>query len=173
MVHDELQFDALTTLLDFYAYIIIGYDYDSFSELGGSPYFSEAQNLVSLAQTSPSAGWQRSSTVPRNRAQLIADLLNPNYERLRRAFYMYHRQGLDLFLEDPDQARKNIAEALEMIQNTKRQTTNNLLFDTFFDAKYRELVSLFEDAPTEQRLQVYNLLAEIDPSHLTEYSKLQ
>lgn len=173
LVHDELQFDELTTLLDFYAYVILGYDYDSFSELGGTPYFTEAQNLVSLAQSSPSTGWQRSSTVPRNRAQLIADLLNPNYERLRRAFYLYHRQGLDIFLNDPDEARQNIVEALEMIQNTKRQTTNNLLFDTFFNAKYRELVALFEDAPTEQRLHVYNILAEIDPSHLTEYSNLQ
>lgn len=173
LVYDQLQFDALTTLLDFYAYIILGYDYDTFAQLGGTPYFSEAQNLVSLAQTTASSGWQRSSTVPRNRAQLVADLLNPNYEVLRRAFYQYHRLGLDLFLNDPAQARQNIVDALEMIQNAQRQTTNSLLFDTFFNAKYRELVSLFEDASTEQRLQVYNILAEIDPSHLTEYSKLQ
>lgn len=173
LVHDELQFDALTTLLDFYVYIILGYDYDTFSELGGSPYFSEAQNLVSLAQTTASAGWERSNAVPRNRAQLIADLLNPNYEILRQAFYTYHRLGLDLFLQDPDKARQNIVESLEMIQNAKRQTTNNLLFNTFFNAKYREIVSVFEDAPTETRLKVYNILAEVDPSHLTEYSKLQ
>lgn len=173
LVHDELQFDALATLLDYYAYVIIGYDYDSFSELGGSPYFSEAQNLVSLAQTSSSQGWERSGSVPRNRAQLIADLLNPNYEIFRRANYTYHRLGLDSFIEDPEQARQHIIESFEMIQNAKRQTINNLLFDTFFDAKYREIVSIFEDAQTEIRLRAYNILAEIDQAHLTEYSELQ
>jgi hypothetical protein len=173
LVHDELQFDALATLLDFYAYVILGYDYDSFSRLGGSPYFSEAQNLVSLAQTSSARGWERSGSNPRNRAQLISDLLNPNYEVFRRANYIYHRKGLDLFLENPGQARQNIIESLEMIQNAKRQTTSNLLFNTFFNAKYREIVPIFEDAATDIRLKAYNILAEIDQSHLSDYRKLQ
>lgn len=173
LVRDELQFDALSTLLDFYAYVIIGFDYDTFSELGGTPYFSEAQNLVSLAQSSSAAGWERSTNVPRNRAQLMADILNPNYEPLRRAIYVYHRQGLDLFLQSPEKARSNVMEALQMIQKAQRQTTSNLLFDTFFNAKYREIVSLFEGADPQRRLQAYNLLSEIDPAHMNEYYKLQ
>lgn len=173
LVHDELQFDALSTLLDFYAYVIIGFDYDTFSELGGTPYFSEAQNMVSLAQSSSAAGWERSTNVPRNRAQLMADILNPNYEPLRRALYIYHRQGLDLFLQSPEQARSHVMEALRMIQKAQRQTTSNLLIDAFFNAKYREMVSLFEGAAPEVRLQAYNLLSEMDPAHMNEYNKLQ
>ena len=80
LVHDFLQFDRITTFLDFYAYIILGYDFDSFSELGGTPYYGEAQNLVSLAQASSSSGWSRTSSSRRNRAQLVSDLLNPNYQ---------------------------------------------------------------------------------------------
>lgn len=173
LVRDELQFDALTTLLDFYAYVILGYDYDSFSALGGSPHFSEAQNLVSLAQTSSSPGWERTGSIPRNRARLMADLLNPNYEIFRQANYRYHRLGLDRFVDDPEQARQNILESMEMIQNAQRQTTSNLLYDTFFNAKYREIVSIFEDAATDIRLQAYNILTEINPIHITEYGKLQ
>jgi hypothetical protein len=103
----------------------------------------------------------------------MADLLNPNYEPMRRASYRYHRQGLDLFLRDPEKARVNVLKALELMQRAQRQTTSNLLLDTFFDAKYREIVSLFEEAPTEVRLEAYDILSEIDPSHLNEYNKLQ
>jgi len=173
LIHDELQFDGITTLLDFYAYIILGYDFDSFSELGGTPYFSQAQNLVALAQTTAAAGWSRTSGSRRNRAQLAADLLNPNYEGLRRAIYTYHRLGLDRFLTNTEEAREQITESLRMIRNSRRTATDNALFDIFFNAKYRELVSIFEDASPSVRLEVYNLLADVDQSHLTVYEKLQ
>lgn len=173
LVHDELQFDPITTLLDYYAFIILGYDFDSFSDLGGTPYFTEAQNLVSLAQTISSTGWSRTSSIRRNRAQLVSDLLNPNYRKFRQASYVYHRLGLDRFLENPGEARRQVLEALKMIRDALQNTTNNLLFNTFFDAKYREIVSVFEDAATEVRLEAYKILSQIDQSHLTEYNKLQ
>ncbi len=173
LVHDELQFDTITTLLDFYAYLLLGIDFDSFSELGGTPYYIEAQNLVSLAQTTGSAGWSRTSGNRRNRTQLVADLLNPNFEPFRRALYHYHRLGVDQFLDQPDEARQQVLNALEMIGEAQENTTTNLLFDIFFNAKYREIVSIFEDADTGVRLRAYNLLSEIDQSHLSEYDKLQ
>lgn len=171
LVHDELQFDPLTSLIDFYALVVLGYDFDSFEELGGTPYYQEAQNIVSLAQTSSSGGWSRSNR--RNRAQLIADLQSTNYELFRRALYQYHRRGLDAFLDSPQQGRQQTLEALQKIQEAQRNTSNNLLFDIFFNAKYREIVSIFEDAEPEIRLEAYNLLSNIDQSHLSEYQKLQ
>ncbi|MDZ7692640.1 MAG: DUF4835 family protein [Balneolaceae bacterium] len=173
LVHDELQFDAITTLLDFYAYLMLGYDFDTFSELGGTPYFSEAQNILSLAQTSSSPGWSRSSGSRRGRAQLIANLLNPTYQTFREAMYIYHRQGLDQFISNTEEARKQVLEALQMIRETQRNATDDFLLDIFFNAKYREIVSIFEEAPTEVRLEAYNLLSQMDQSHLTEYNKLQ
>ncbi|MFH5884877.1 DUF4835 family protein [Halalkalibaculum sp. DA3122] len=173
LVHDELQFDAVTTLLDFYAYVILGYDFDSFSETGGTPYFSEAQNILSLAQTTSAPGWSRGSSSRRGRAQLISDLLNPTYHTFREALYIYHRQGLDQFISNTEEARQRVLEALQMIRDTQRSATNDFLFDIFFDAKYREIVSIFEDAGAEVRLEAYNLLSEMDQSHLSEYSKLQ
>lgn len=172
LIHDELQFDPLTSLIDFYAHVVLGYDFDSFSELGGTPYFQEAQNIVSLAQTTTSDGWSRGGN-RRNRAQLVSDLLTTNYELLREAIYQYHRQGLDAFLNDPQQGRQQVLEALQKIQEAQRNTSNSLLFDIFFNTKYREIVSVFEDADPEVRLEAYNLLSDIDQSHLTEYRKLQ
>ncbi|WP_372639063.1 DUF4835 family protein [Fodinibius sp.] len=173
LIHDQLQFDEFTSFLDFYAYLILGYDFDSFNELGGTPYFAQAQNIVSQAQSSPSGGWERSGVNRRNRAQLVADLLNQNYEGLRLAIYQYHRQGLDRFVENPEEARKQILEALEKIQKAKRATSSNFLFDTFFNTKYRELSAIFEDAAPEVRLEAFQLLSNIDQSHLSEYRKLQ
>jgi len=173
LIHDQLQFDAVATFLDFYAYLILGFDFDSFSELGGTPYFSEAENVVSIAQTASSTGWSRSGANRRNRAQLIEELVNPNYEGLRRAIYTYHRQGLDQFLSDAAKARENVLESLEMIRRSKRVATSNFLFDTFFNAKYREIASIFEDAPAGVRKEAYNVLADIDQSHLNTYDSLQ
>lgn len=174
LLHDELQFDALTSVIDFYAYIVLGYDFDSFEELGGTTYYSEAQNIASLAQQSSSTkGWSRRSNNRRNRTQLVTNLLSSSYERFRTALYQYHRQGLDTFVDNPAKARQEIIEALEKIQDAQRRTSRDLLFDTFFNAKYRELVSIFEDADSPVRLEAYNLLSDIDQSHLSEYQKLQ
>ena len=173
LIHDELQFDNLTSFLDFYAYIILGYDFDTFSELGGQPMFSRAQNLLDLAQTTSAPGWTRSASNRRNRYYLITDLLSANYEGLRRAEYRYHRLGLDPFTRDPGKARGEVLKALETIQQTKRRSTNNYLFDLFFSAKYKEITALFDGADTQTRIDAYNLLSNIDNGHITEYEKLR
>lgn len=173
LIHDDLQFNDIATLFDYYANILIGYDYDSFSPLGGTPYFTQAQHLVSLAQTSGSAGWSRGGNNQRNRAQLVSNLINSNYQPLRKACYIYYRKGLDLFIKSPTQARENILKALHLVQKAQYQTTSTLLFDVFFNTKADELVSIFEDAPTKIRLQAYNLLSDIDPSRLSIYNALQ
>lgn len=172
LTHDELQFDALASLIDFYAYLILGFDFDTFEKLGGSSYYRNAQDIVSLAQTTTSPGWSRGSS-RRNRAQLTADLLKTSFEPFRTALYQYHRQGLDVFLDDPAKGRQQVLQALEKIQQAQRNTSSDLLFDTFFNAKFRELVTIFEDADPQLRLEAFNLLSKIDQSHLSEYRKLQ
>lgn len=172
LIHDELQFDELTSFIDFYAYLILGFDFDSFEELGGSSYYRNAQDIVSLAQTTSSDGWSRGNN-RRNRTQVISDLLSTSFEPFRRAVYQYHRHGLDLFLEDPEEARQQVLEALEKIQQAQRNTSSDVLFDIFFNAKYRELVSIFEDAEPQVRLEAFNLLSEIDQSHLSTYRDLE
>ena len=171
-LHDELQFDPLTSLLDFYVYTVLGYDFDTFEELGGTEYYQQAQNIISLAQTTPAIGWSRSSN-QRNRTQLLSNLLQTNFEPFRTALYQYHRKGIDQFLNNPEQARDQILSALRKIQQAQRQTSSDLLFDTFFNAKYREITSIFEDAEPQVRLEAYNLLSNIDQGHLSEYQKLQ
>ena len=173
LIYDELQFDDLVSLIDFYTYIVIGYDYDTFSELGGTPFFNQARGVMELAQNTSAPGWGRSIGSQRNRFGLIGDLSNPLYEQFRRAVYKYHRLGLDQFTQRTDIARGEMLEALEMIQNNRRRTSNDFLFDIFFDTKFVELTSAFQGAENGPRLEAYNILTDVDPGHSTEYQKLQ
>lgn len=173
LIHDDLLFDPLVSLIDFYVYTILGLDYDSFAMLGGNPLLTKAQNVLELSQTTGALGWNRNSNNRRNRYFLITDLLNPSYEGYRQAIYTYNRLGLDTFTTNPPNARRQILEALKLIQTAKRATTNNYLYDLFFDAKSKEIASIFEDSDTQVRLEAYNILRNIDQSHLSDYETLQ
>lgn len=173
LIHDDLQFEEITGVIDFYCYLLLGYDFDSFSLLGGTSYFIKAQDVVDLAQSTSAIGWSRSTNNQRNRFVLISDLLSNNYEGLRTSFYTYHRLGLDAFTQNQVQARQQIINALKLIQDTKRRSTSNFLYDLFFDTKNREIASIFIDADSQVKLEAYNILRETDQGHLTEYEKLQ
>ena len=173
LVHDELTFEAVTGFIDYYAYLMLGYDFDSFAKLGGSDYFAKAQDVVDLAQSSNAIGWARSSNNRRNRFTLVADLMNSSYDDLRQAYYIYHREALDGFTQNPNQAREAALEALELIHTTKRRSTSNFLFDLFFDSKSREIAAMLKDAESQIRLAAYTILSETDQAHLSDYENLQ
>ena len=173
LTHDELQFEALTGFIDYYCYILLGYDFDSFSNLGGTPYYTKAQNVLDLAQNTSAIGWTRSSNNRRNRFVLVTELLNNSFQPLRTAYYTYHRMGLDQFTQNAPQARRQVINALTQIQDNKRKSTSTYLFDIFFDTKSKELASIFLDGESTVQLEAYNILRETDPGHLTEYEQLQ
>lgn len=173
IVHDEFQHDNIASMLDFYAYIILGFDYDSFSPLGGNPYFRKAQNIMEVAQASGASGWSSGGTSRRNRYYLVNLMLNQNLEEFRKAFYQYHRQSLDRFVQNPERARENALEAFSMLRQAQRLTTDTYPFDILFTTKYREFTAMFIDADPQTRLQAYNILSELDTGHISEYDKLQ
>jgi hypothetical protein len=173
IVRDDNQYDDIASILDFYMYVALGYDYDTFSELGGSPYYRKAESIMNVAQsTGGASGWSSIGT-RRSRNGLITQLRNPNYEGFRRALYTYHRQGLDQFTINTQQARERIIEALELLRDTRRQTAERYLFDLYFATKNKEFTAAFLDAEQSERLEVYNLLVNMDNSHISEYDKLQ
>lgn len=173
LIHDDLQFEELTGFIDFFCYVMLGYDFDTFADLGGETYLKKAQDILNRAQTTSAIGWSRNANNGRNRNTLVNDLLSNNYKPLRSAYYRYHRMGLDQFVGSPEKARQEVLGALKDIQEAKRRTTSNYLFDIFFDAKYREVTALFMEAETDVRLEAYEVLRETDQGHLTDYEKLQ
>lgn len=171
VIYDEFQFDDIASFIDFYVYIILGFDYDTFAPNSGSPYYKKASDLAELAQSSSSAtGWARSTR--QSRSLIITSILSPTYETVRTAYYRYHRLGLDLFTQNQDVARKSLLTALKEVNEAKKKTTDTYIYDLFFNTKYREITAIFLDGELQQRLEAYDFLINIDPGHITEYDKL-
>lgn len=166
---DVDQYNPLTSVLDYYAYMILGYDYDTFSELGGTPHFEQARAIADRASGTGDPGWSSVSS-QQNRLQLINEILGQRHRPLRRAYYQYHLNGLDRFVSDPSQARKSVLTALESLQDVNRSVSQSYAMDLFFAAKYEEFAAIFEGG--EVRDQAYNLLTQVDPSHSSEYNRL-
>ncbi len=174
LVFNENRYgDNLTSVLAYYAYIIIGMDFDTFKMEGGTPFFRKAQKIVTNAQGSQFKGWKAYEARKQdNRYFLINKLLDTRNGAARRGMYRYHRQGLDNMSQKVEQARKEIAESLKYLQKVYRVDRNSFLLKVIMDAKYKELVNIFSEAYADQKTQVYNILKEIDPAHLKEYEKL-
>lgn len=163
----------ITSLLAYYAYIILGLDYDSFSELGGQPYFEQAQLVVSNAQQQGGAGWdQFGSSRRRNRYWLAENFINPQMTPVRRGIYRYHRLGLDTFLDNEEESRENMLSALEEIQEVSKVFPQSILLIAFFDAKNDEIISTYSKGTMQTRRAAYNALVAINPTMVEDYGPI-
>jgi hypothetical protein len=167
--YDLDRYDSLTSVLDFYAFLILGYDYDTFSLFGGTPFFEEARAVADRAEGSGDPGWSSVGT-SRNRVQLLSDLLDQRHEPLRRVYYEYHRKGLDRFVSETDDARASVLGALKILQKLNRQLSRSFALSVFFQTKFEELTVLFSGSDLES--QAHNLLVQMDPSHSSRYDEL-
>jgi hypothetical protein len=158
-------------MLAFYAYLVIGMDYDSFSELGGTPYFQKALNVVNNSQSSNRPGWQ-SLSGNRNRYWITENLLNPQMADIRRTQYSYHRLGLDTFEKTPDQSREIILKGLKDVKRIRDINPNAILVISFFDAKSKELANIFSGGAITIRREAYDLIVSMDPSNRSTYEKI-
>ncbi len=169
LVFEIERFDPLTSVLDFYAYVMLGYDYDTFNELGGTAHLQKARRIMELAQAQGAIGWNEVGS-DRGRATLITQLLDPRFVPLRKAYFQYHFFGLDHFVSDTNNARLAVLEVLKTMDALYQEVSRSYTLDLFFGTKYQELAALFEASPLSA--DAYARLSEIDPSHLTEYNRL-
>lgn len=160
--NDNSYIANLTSMLAFYAYIIIGMDYDSMGELGGSPHFQKAFNVVNNAQGSNRVGWQGLGS-NRNRYALIDNINNPQMVDLRKNTYLYHRLALDNFGKNPDQSRTQMLDVLKSVKKVWTIYPNSILVISFFDTKAPELVNIFSQGSLSVRREAYDILTSIDP----------
>lgn len=161
----------ITSLLAYYAYIILGMDYDSFSKLGGQEYFEKAQLIVTNAQQQGGEGWdQFGSNRRRNRYWLAENFINPQMIPVREGIYNYHRKGLDTFLENEEESRQNMLNAIKEIQKVSKIFPQSILLISFFDAKNDEIISTYSKGGTQIRRDAYNALVEINPTMVDDYS---
>lgn len=173
LVYAPNQFrDNLTSILAFYAYFIIGMDYDSFSLKGGTPYFNEAQQIVSNAQSSSAPGWKSNETGKRNRFYLVDNVLHQLFEPLRECNYEYHRKGVDMLYDDKVKARKAMFDALSKLNKVVATRPNSVNLLNFVQAKSVEIKNLYMDAELKDKTEMVNLLKRLDPANASKYQEI-
>lgn len=169
--NDNTYSTNLTSMLAVYAYLMVGIDYDSFSELGGTPYFQKAMAVVNNAQQSNRPGWQSLNST-RNRYWIVENYNNTQMTEMRKAFYRYHRLGLDTFEKDPDKSREVITQGLREVKKVRDVNPTSILVVSFLDAKSKELANMFSSGNIQVRREAYDIVTAIDPSNRSAYDKM-
>lgn len=168
---ENQHLSQLSSTLAFYAYMILGYDYDSFAPKGGEPHFQKALQIVSNAQTEPERGW-KAFEGSSNRYWLVENMMNPRFDRFRNIFYQYHRMGLDVMSSDINKGRNVIFEQLEPLRLLKRDQPNSFLLQVFFSSKSDEMVNIFSGAMDDQKSRAVNELSQMDPGNAQKYQRI-
>lgn len=169
---DNAFISNLTSVLAYYVYVMLAYDYDSYSPLGGTPYWQKALQVVNNAQSSGESGWQ-AFTSRQNRYWLVQYALDPRYEGVRKAYYTYHRQGLDQLTDNVVKGRSGVLKALKQVKEAHGNEPNSFVQRLFFTAKHEEIIKLFQEAEPAEKNEVIPLLQEIDPANISDYDRIK
>ena len=169
--NENTHLSNLTSVLAYYVYIVLGLDFDTFSEYGGAPYFIKAQNIVNNAQNAREIGWKAFES-DKNRYWLVHDLLDTRYEEIHNCYYRYHRVGMDILSEKTDDARYEITEALEELRGIYRDNPSAFILKIFFDAKADEITKIYSEAFPNEQARIIKLLTEIDPANSAKYQAI-
>jgi hypothetical protein len=163
---NDYRFDSFLSLLDYYAYLVVGYDEDSYFVKGGNKYFQKALDICNKVPGSLS-GWNETGGGSKpSRLQLVQEILDVRSDNFRTAYFEYMWTGLDSLAINKPNAYKNILDALETIGATKKKEVKSYNVDIFFDSKASEIAETFVEYGDKS---VYNKLIEFDRSHQSIY----
>lgn len=161
----------LTAIFAFYAYTILGLDYDSFAPKAGEPYFRKAQNIVNNAPEGRGiSGWRIFDGL-RNRYWLNENLINTRYNTIHDIIYGYYRKGLDNLYDKDTEARAGVINALIQLQTFGKENPNTMIQQFFMQGKYQELVGIFKKAPAGEKAKARELLSELDVINASKYKE--
>lgn len=167
---NQATFDPLTSFIDFYANIIIGFDWETWKDLGGTLFFKKAYDIVNLANSSAyKKGWERNNS-SYSRWGLCEDILNDKFRPFREAYYEYHVGGVDYFTVNKPLAQERIVNLINVLNDMKIKTDiNSVLIRQFFDSKYGEIIELLRGYSDPS---IFVKLKKIDPSHTSKYDEM-
>jgi hypothetical protein len=165
----DAQVSNLTAVFAYYVYLILAFDYDSFSLHGGDAYFQKAQNIVNNAPDGRGiAGW-KAFDGNRNRYWLVENMINSRYTIMHDVYYNYYRLGLDKFYEDESTARSEVMNVLNLLNNFNTDNPNKMINQFFFQGKSTELIKLFSKAPQQDKLRASEILQRVDVTNANKY----
>ncbi|MBR3453615.1 MAG: DUF4835 family protein [Muribaculaceae bacterium] len=173
LVFSELEMeDNLTAILNFWAYMIIAMDFDSFELHGGDPYYERAAQVVRLAQTSSESGWKAFEDNT-NRNAVLSAFTDNQTAPIRQMLYDYHRMGLDQMVVTVDKGRSTITHTLENLAKIYEVAPMSVCLTMFKDAKLDELINIYSKANTTEKESVYEMLYQVYPSETTRLDQIK
>lgn len=155
----------LTAILNFYAYLIIALDRDSFAPNGGEEAFEQLKTIVQLAQSSGEGGWKAFED-KKNRSAVLSAYTDPSTSGVRKLLYDYHRGGLDQMFQSPDKGRASITSSLALLTAVYKVDPMSVVLSMFKDAKLDELVNVYSKAPQTERQGVVEILSQLYPTEM-------
>jgi len=164
--------DNLSSILAFYANLILAMDYDTFALEGGTDHYVICQTIVSNAQNAPEPGWRSNEKGQQNRYWLTENIVTQTFMPLRHCLYYYHRQGVDKLYTELPVARQTMSDALEMLRTVHRIKPSSYNMQVFFYAKGDEIVDLYKPLTKTEKQSVYDLCKLLDPGNITKYEKI-
>lgn len=173
IVFNETTVDSnLTAILNYYAYLFLALDFDSFSPQGGQPFYEKAASIVQAAQSMGEIGWKAFED-PKNRSGVLTSFTSPSTSAYRQMLYDYHRKGLDEMVTSPDKGRASITSSLNALDAIYKADAMSAALSIFRDSKLDELVNVYSKAPQQERELVYKLLQPIYPSENERLNKIK
>lgn len=173
LVFNENNMESnLTAILNYYAYLIIALDFDTFGPRGGDPYWERVDQVVRMAQSSGESGWKQFEDT-KNRAAVLSAFTDPATSTLRDMLYNYHRKGLDEMSVSPDKGRSQITQSLDALKAVYDVAPMSVGFSLFKDAKLDELVNVYTKGTQDERDRVYELLYGLYPTEQTRLDMIK
>ncbi|MDE6329290.1 MAG: DUF4835 family protein [Muribaculaceae bacterium] len=166
------QQNNLTAILDYYAYLFLALDFDTFSPKGGQPFFDKAASVVQAAQSSGEVGWKAFEDT-KNRSAVLSAYTDPATSGMRDLLYMYHRRGLDEMVTSPDKGRATITESLAELKKVYNTNPMSVGLSIFRDSKLDELVNIYSKAPSTEREEAYDILQPLYPTDIDRLEKIK
>ncbi len=164
--------DNLTSVLAYYVYSILGMDYDSFSLLGGEPYWQIAQDIFNATPNEVKDEWRGSGASNRSRYWISENMVSPRFKPFREAMYGYHRQGLDLASGNLEAVKAAVVDAVTKIDATNSAYPNSLAVRIFVNTKSQEMVDIMKGASPDQKTKFITVMTKIDPANANRYAQV-
>lgn len=165
----------LPAVLAYYINLILGFDYDSFSPMGGEIYFKKAQHIVTNAPEEARLinGWSNQDGQRNNRYWIVEQILNQRFTDLRMFWYDYHINGLDKMHNAPDIACQMIYSHFDKLKKVFKENVSSIFFTLIFTAKSQELVQMLPTFDASYRKEAVATLIEIDPLNASRYRNVK
>jgi hypothetical protein len=164
--------DNLSSVLAFYANLILAMDYDTFAMEGGTDHYLTCQTIINNAQNAPEPGWRSSEKGRQNRFWFVENILSQSFKPIRELLYNYHRKGLDKMTIDQQAAINAMTEALMGLKDVHRIKPSSYNMQVLFYAKADEVVNIYKPRSMEEKQPVAELCKLIDPGNITKYEKI-